>query len=212
MWLKLRRDGTYHHACSYPQLTLLRDRKDTLRLVMTEDWTLARLPFLRPPSELPAPLPSERDILESATVFKNDVSHHRVVAVGTHFIVKHGRNVEEIEGQTLFFLEQYPDASFIVPRLYAMYRMPSSGHLCLVMERIAGENLESAWPTLTNLDKSVVCEKLRTAIDHVRTIPSSGFLGGVGHTQVPYHLFWDPEGSRRDVSGPFQNNSQCGAY
>ncbi|KAF2240223.1 kinase-like protein [Trematosphaeria pertusa] len=177
---------------------------------MTEDWTLARVPFLRPPSQLPAPLPSERDFLESPTVFRDDVSHHRIVAVGTHFIVKHGRGVEEIEGQTLLFLERYPNASLTVPRLYAMWRIPSSGHLCLVMERIAGEDLESAWPTLTSVEKSVICAKLKTGIDHLRTIPSPGFFGGVGLTKLPYHLFWDAQGNK-DVCSPFQNNSEFNA-
>jgi len=177
---------------------------------MTEKWALARVPFLRPPPQLPAPLPSERDFLESPTVFRDDVSHHRIVAVGTHFIVKHGRGVEEIEGQTLLFLEQFPNASLKVPRLYAMWRTPSSGHLCLVMERIVGEALESAWPTLTSMEKSVICAKLKTSIHHLRTIPLPGFFGGVGLTKLPYHLFWEVQGNK-DVCGPFQNNSEFNA-
>ncbi|KAF2867737.1 hypothetical protein BDV95DRAFT_631086 [Massariosphaeria phaeospora] len=164
---------------------------------MLEDRTLARLPFLRPPSHLPAPLPSERDFLESPTVFRNDVSNHRIVAVGTHFIVKHGRAVEEIEGQTLLFLERYPSVSLTVPRLYAMWRMPSSGHLCLVMERIPGENLESAWPTLTNDEKSAIFAKLKTGIDHIRSIPSPGFYG-------------DSQGNK-DTCGPFKSSSEFNA-
>jgi serine/threonine protein kinase len=170
---------------------------------MTNDWTLARVPFLRPPSELPAPLPKEKDFLESPSVLL-DRSHHRVVAVGTHFIVKHGRGVDEIEGQNLLFLERYSNASLKIPRLYAMWRMPSSGHLCLVMERIPGENLESVWSALTSLEKSVICAKLKSGIDTLRSLPSPDFFGGLGLTNLPYHLFWNKEGNKQ-ICGPFRN-------
>jgi hypothetical protein len=176
---------------------------------MAEDWNLVQLPFLRPPSQLPAPLPSEKDFLESPTVFKatnSESAHHRVVAVAAHFVVKHGRGVKEIEGQNMLFLERYANASLTVPRLYAMWRMPSSGHLCLVMERIEGEQLESPWPTLTSEEKSVICAKVKTSIDCLRTIPSPGFFGGVGRTNLPYH----GQGSK-DVCGPFENNSEFNA-
>ncbi|KAF2681284.1 kinase-like protein [Lentithecium fluviatile CBS 122367] len=177
---------------------------------MAEDWTPARIPFLRPPSRLPAPLPKERDFLQSPVVLREDVSHHRVVAVGEHFIVKHGRGVEEIEGQTLLFLERFPNESLTVPRLFAMWRMPSTGHLCLVMERIHGLDLESAWPTLTNDDKSAICAKIKIGIDHLRSIPPPGYYGGVGSAKLPHHLFWDQQGNK-EICGPFQNNSDVHA-
>jgi hypothetical protein len=177
---------------------------------MAEDWTPVRIPLLRPPSRLPAPLLKEREFLQSTIVLREHVSHHRVVAVGEHFIVKHGRGVEEIEGQTLLFLERFRSKSLIVPRLYAMWRMSSIGHLCLVMERIHGLDLESAWPTLTDDDKSAICAKLKNSIDYLRSIPLPGYYGGVGSTKLPHDLFWDKKGDK-DNCGPFQNSSDVHA-
>ncbi|KAF2649640.1 hypothetical protein K491DRAFT_173529 [Lophiostoma macrostomum CBS 122681] len=94
-----------------------------------------------------------------------------------------------------------------VPRLYAMWRMLSSGHLCLVMERIVGENLEAAWPTVTDLEKSIVCANLKTGIDALRSLPSPGFFGGVGLTNLPYHLFWTKDREKL-ICGPFQSMSE----
>ncbi len=77
--------------------------------------------------------------MESTIVLRDDASYHREVAVGQYFIVKHGRGVREREGQTLLFLEKHLSDAAYVPKLYAMYRMPSNGHLCLIMERLEGE-------------------------------------------------------------------------
>lgn len=69
-----------------------------------------------------------------------------------HFIVKHGRGVREREGQTLLFLKQHLSRvnSIAVPKLYAMHRLPSNGHLCLIMQRMEGESLGAMRPVLDN--------------------------------------------------------------
>src|SRR4051812_31944139 len=111
----------------------------------TTNWAPVRLPYLKHPSRIPAPLPTGKQFLESTAVFRDDASYHRVVAVGPHFIVKHGLGVRECEGQTLLFLEKHL-ASFshiTLPKLYAMYCIPSNGHLCLVMELLDGESLDA---------------------------------------------------------------------
>ena len=154
----------------------------------TTTWTPVRLPYLKHPSQLPAPLPMEREFLESTMVLRDDASYHRVVAVGQYFIVKHGRGVHEREGQTLLFLEKHLGDAIHVPMLYAMYRMPSNGHLCLIMERLEGELLESLWPTLGEDDKSVICSALKNAISAIRKVHHPGFYGSVARGPVPYHL------------------------
>jgi hypothetical protein len=45
------------------------------------------------------------EILKSQVVLRDDASYHCVVVVGPHFIIKHGQEVLEREGQTLLFTE-----------------------------------------------------------------------------------------------------------
>jgi hypothetical protein len=164
------------------------------------------LPFHLAPSQLPAPLPSEEDILASTTTLSGDASHSRVVAIGPHYVAKHGRAVSELEGQNLLFLEQHANGQTTAPRLYAMYRSPSTGHVCLVMERLQGQTLESLWPGLAEDEKSQVCAELKKAVDALREIPAPGFYGGVGRTCVPCHLFWDRE-QNKEICGPFDSEA-----
>jgi hypothetical protein len=71
-----------------------------------------------------------------------------VVAVEPHFIVKYGRGVKEIEGQVLLFLERHLKACHGLPKLYAMYRIASTGDVCLIMQRMPGVTLDQLWTTL----------------------------------------------------------------
>ncbi|KAF1960488.1 hypothetical protein CC80DRAFT_589899 [Byssothecium circinans] len=142
------------------------------------------LPFLKPPDQLPCPLPNEREITEG-TLLCGDTSNQCVVAVGEHFVVKYGRRISEVEGQNLLFLEQKTGAYLTAPKLYAMWRMASTGHICLVMQRLPGESLETLWPQLTEEDKSAVCARLKKAFNFLRQLPSPGFYGGIGKTPLP---------------------------
>lgn len=128
------------------------------------------------------------------------------MAVGPHFVVKHGRAVSENEGQTLLFLEEHCGDYLRVPKLYAMYHLLSTGHLCLVMERLPGETLEHLWPELDVEEKWTICVELKRAMDRLREIPPPGFYGGVGRTPIPHHLFWDPE-QKKEICGPFESES-----
>jgi hypothetical protein len=78
-----------------------------------------------------------------------------------------------------------------VPKLYAMYRMPLNGHLCLIMERLTGRSLE--WPTLDEDEKSAICSKLKDAFAAIRKIRHPGFYGSVEKGPVPHHLFHSAE-------------------
>ena len=148
--------------------------------------------------------------MESTTILSGDASSSRVVAVGPHFVVKHGGGVSEIEGQNLLFLEQHAKNQITVPKLYAMYRTLSTGHLCLIMERLQGDTLEVLWPGLEEKEKSAVCTELKKVIDTLRELPAPGFYGGVGRIRIPYHLFWDRE-QRKEICGPFNSESEFNA-
>ncbi|KAI9054523.1 hypothetical protein LZ554_001679 [Drepanopeziza brunnea f. sp. 'monogermtubi'] len=99
-----------------------------------------------------------------------------------------------------------------VPKLYAMYRIPSNGHLCLIMERLDAETLEALWPVLDKAEKSIVCGRLKDVFTTIRRIPipQSQFYGSVERSPVPHHLFYSPD-SDSAICGPFESESRLNA-
>ncbi|SPJ73836.1 uncharacterized protein FTOL_03566 [Fusarium torulosum] len=115
------------------------------------------------------------------------------------------RNVGENEGNALLFLEknQIP-----APRLYAMYREASSGHLYLIMHRLAGHNLESLWTALSSQDKSLIATQLHSIFTQIRSLNPPSFIGGVCGGDVPSPLFRTEDPNSR-INGPFQTASEA---
>jgi aminoglycoside phosphotransferase (APT) family kinase protein len=111
----------------------------------------------------------------------------------------------------LLFLEKHlASFSFItVPKLYAMYCIPSNGHLCLIMERLDGESLEAMWRVLDNDEKSAVCGKLKEVFATIRKIPVPypNFYGSVERGPVPHHLFYSADADPA-IRGPFDSESE----
>lgn len=173
-------------------------------------WVPAQLPYLKPPDLLPAPLPSESRFFESTAVFRDDTSYHRVVAVEPHFIVKYGRGVKEIEGQVLLFLEHHLEAGNAVPKLYAMYRIASTGHVCLIMQRMPGVSLDQLWPTLKDCEKSNICAKLNGIIKSIRSIPAPPLYGSIDQGRFHHYLFYSPDVDK-EICGPFDSEEQFNA-
>jgi aminoglycoside phosphotransferase (APT) family kinase protein len=123
------------------------------------------------------------------------------VVVGPHYVVKYGAGVEQIEGETLLFIEQ--NLRIPAPRLYAMYQ-DAKGWLYIVMDLIQGETLENLWPNLSEDDKTLITYKLKTMMAQIRSLPSPGFYGSVSKGPVPYFLLWTNPYDR-SISGPFEN-------
>jgi len=113
------------------------------------------LPFYAAASLLPAPLPSKSEIEESTEVLL-DFFCTKVVAAGTHFVIKFGQSVNLIEGENLLLVAQ--NTSVQVPRVYALFKDEVSRKSYIVMEYIAGETMETAWPNLTELQENQICQ------------------------------------------------------
>ncbi|KAF2026440.1 hypothetical protein EK21DRAFT_74175 [Setomelanomma holmii] len=173
-------------------------------------WAPAQLPYLKPPDLLPASLPSESCFFESTAVFRNDTSYHRVVAVEPYFIVKYGRGVKEIKGQVLLFLEHHLEVCFSLPKIYAMYRIASTGHVCLIMQRMPGVSLDQLWPTLKDFEKSVICAKLNGIITSIRSIPAPPFYGSIDQGRFHHYLFYSAVVDK-EICGPFDSEDQFNA-
>ncbi|KAA8624993.1 Phosphotransferase enzyme family protein [Pyrenophora tritici-repentis] len=172
-------------------------------------WAPAQLPYQKSPDLLPAPQPSESQFSESATVFQDDVQYHRVVAVDSHFIVKYGRGVTKNEGQVLLSLKHHLNASPRLPKLYTMYRMPDTNHVCLIMQRMPGVQLNYLWPKLTDSKKTDICAQLNEIITSIRTIPAPLF-GSVTKDRFYHHIFYSQD-YEREFCGPVDSDDKLNA-
>ena len=99
------------------------------------------------PSRLPAPLSSHSSILEPTTVFRDDTEYHRVVAVEPHTSASNTTWHQEDRRPSTSFPRASPET---LPKLQATYRIPNTGHVYLIMQRMPSVSLCQLWPTLKN--------------------------------------------------------------
>lgn len=128
-----------------------------------------------------------------------------VVGVGEHFIVKCGYQIDLEEGRTMMFIRE--QTGLPVPLVYALFRDCQTGKSYIIMERIAGTNLQEAWPSLSLVQKDVVSAKLKNYLDRMRSIPSPKAYCSVGGKPLRDPLFWTGDESRR-LDGPFDSESE----
>lgn len=83
-----------------------------------------------------------------------------------------------------------------------------NGETFVVMERIAGNSLESVWREMTDAEKELVSQDLQIHFAKLRatTCPWSNFLGVVDGGPVPHFLFYSPTNDV-EITGPFQSES-----
>ncbi|QPC73204.1 hypothetical protein HYE68_003956 [Fusarium pseudograminearum] len=156
--------------------------------------------------KLPSPLPTTEEIHNAQVKLssRRKVWEKSGVCSIREYVVKYGNNVGENEGNALLFLEKN---RVLAPRLYAMYREASSGHVYLIMERLAGHDLESLWPTLEPQDKSSIATQLRSIFTQIRSISPPSLFGGVCGGGIPDTIFETKIPDSR-INGPFRTSSE----
>lgn len=151
--------------------------------------------------DLPHPLPTDAEI-ETAPDISMEYGGRRIVAVGQHFVVKFGLGVNLIEGENMLFVRE--NTNLRVPRVYALYTSPESGKNFIVMERIIGQTLLSAWAELAHSEKKSISGALQRYFDELRQLPSPKYFGSFGKRHPLDEIFWtlDPDPS---INGPFDS-------
>ncbi|RGP76813.1 phosphotransferase enzyme family [Fusarium longipes] len=160
-------------------------------------------------AQLPSPLPTTEEIHNAQDKLSPRRQHWETSGVCSvrDYVIKYGQYVGENEGNALLFLK---GNNIAIPHLYAMYREASSGHLFLIMERLAGNKLESLWPSLSPQQKSIITWQLRSIYAQIRSLEPPSIIGGVCGDSVPSPLFRTEDPDPR-INGPFQTSSELTA-
>jgi hypothetical protein len=158
------------------------------------------LPYYADPATIPAQLPTIEEIGAAPEIF-SDTIPTKVVAIGNHFVVKYGPQVNLLEGETMLFLQNC--SSVPVPRVYALFGSPDGEIKFIVMERIKSQDLSLIWEKLDHAAKETLAIQLRTIFTELRQLASPGGYCSVGHRGLLDGLFWTDDVAQR-FAGPFE--------
>ncbi|KAF2800996.1 kinase-like protein [Melanomma pulvis-pyrius CBS 109.77] len=161
------------------------------------------LPYYANPTTIPAQLPTIEEIGAAQGILSDKLAT-KVVAIGDHFVVKYGPQVDLLEGETMLFLQNC--LSVPVPRIYALFWSPNNKIKFIVMERIKGQDLSLIWAKLDHAAKETLAIKLRSIFTELRQLTSPGGYCSVGHRGLLDGIFWTNDASH-PFAGPFKTES-----
>ena len=163
------------------------------------------LPYYADLATIPAQLPTIEEISGAQEVL-SDKLVTKVVAIGDHFVIKYGPQVDLlVEGGTMLFLHNCSPVP--VPRVYALFCSPDNANKFIIMERIHGQVLSSIWAKLDHAAKESLATKLRSLFTELRQLKSPGGYCSVGHGGLPDGIFWTSDATR-PYAGPFETESE----
>jgi hypothetical protein len=90
--------------------------------------------------------------------------------------------------------------------------MPSTGRVCLIMQRMPGVPLDQLWPALDDFEQADLCTKLNGIIRSIRSIPVSPIplYGTADQSPFHKHLFYSPD-EDKEICGPFDSEDDFNA-
>ncbi|KIX92091.1 uncharacterized protein Z520_12175 [Fonsecaea multimorphosa CBS 102226] len=157
------------------------------------------IPYYASATELPARLPTTKDIERSRGVLSERLTA-KVVTVGPHFVVKYGKGIDLEEGRMMMFVQSR--ARMPVPRVYAIYH--DRGKNFIVMERVNGQTLHALWPNLTASEKKLIANQLGECLRRMRAVQSPNGFCSLDDIPLRDGLFWSGHGDQLPgLGGPF---------
>jgi len=88
--------------------------------------------------------------------------YDKTVRVKKHFIVKYGHSVLLFETESIKFLT---NSNVPVPKVHAAFVDEQTSRTFIIMECIPGDNMKKLLPSLTSIEKEIMCKLLRDAIE-----------------------------------------------
>lgn len=150
-------------------------------------------------------LPTVAEIEAAVEVLSMPDNSAKVVRVKDKFAVKFGNGIPLSEAENMEFLAA--NSNVPVPKVYAAFIDPETNRTFIIMEYVAGNNLQVLLPSLTATQKEAICMLVRDAIIELRNIPPPSYFGTLNRR--PYHdgVFWTKDNNPL-ISGPFANQQE----
>lgn len=104
-----------------------------------------------------------------------------VIFASLHLLVKYGSGLTTSEAQCLWAVGKYLKGKVPVPELYGWCR--DGKDLFIYMELVQGPTLNQRWSSLTETQRTSVCEQLRSMVRSLRLLkqdPNNPFIGSFG--------------------------------
>ncbi|KAJ5138635.1 Ribonuclease P Rpp40 [Penicillium bovifimosum] len=132
-------------------------------------------------------LPTIADIEASTDVLSVRTNAIKVVRVKERFAVKMGK--------------------VPVPKVHPNFIDPETQKRYVVMDYVPGTDLQKLLPSLTSTEKTMISQRIRQAINELRTIPSPGYFGSLNYTPYTDGVLSTPD-NNPIISGPFADQKQ----
>ncbi|KIW63488.1 hypothetical protein PV04_10320 [Phialophora macrospora] len=192
-------DGFVSSCCTFLRSFLNLNPSKASPVAALRPITPVSVPYYAPAIDLPAPLPTTAEIENSDQILKDGAV--KVVAVGTHFIVKYGKRLNLEEGRMMVFVQQ--STRVPVPRVSALYQ--DNGKNFIVMEKIHGQTLQDAWDTFDDRKKQEIISHLKGYVKQIRNIQSPAGYCSLGKRPLLHPMFASPSD---DYNGPFESEAK----
>ncbi|CAG7965469.1 unnamed protein product [Penicillium nalgiovense] len=150
-------------------------------------------------------LPTIADIEASTDVLSIRTNAIKVVRVKERFAVKIGYSIPPLEAENMKFVAA--NSKVPVPKVHANFIDPETQKRYVVMDFVPGTDLQKLLPSLTPTEKTTISQRIRQAVNELRTIPSPGYFGNLNCTPYTDGVLSTPD-NNPVISGPFKDQKQ----
>ena len=150
-------------------------------------------------------LPTIADIEASTDVLSIRTNAIKVVRVKERFAVKIGYSIPPLEAENMKFVAA--NSKVPVPKVHANFIDPETQKRYVVMDFVPGTDLQKLLPSLTPTEKTTISQRIRQAVNELRTIPSPGHFWNLNCTPYTDGVLSTPD-NNPVISGPFKDQKQ----
>ncbi|CAI7634431.1 unnamed protein product [Penicillium bialowiezense] len=150
-------------------------------------------------------LPTIADIEASTDVVSIRTNAIKVVRVNDHFAVKIGYSILPLEAENMKFVAA--NSKVPVPKVHANFVEPETRKRYVVMDFVPGTDLQKLLPSLTPTEKATISKRIKEAIDKMRRLPSTDYIGNLDGTPYIDGVLSSPD-NNPVISGPFKDQDQ----
>ncbi|OQE08962.1 hypothetical protein PENVUL_c008G04849 [Penicillium vulpinum] len=150
-------------------------------------------------------LPTVAQIEASTDVLSIRTNAIKMVRVKKRFAVKIGYAIPPLEAENMKFVSANSKVS--VPKVHANFVDPETQKRYIVMDFVTGTDLQKLLPSLTSAEKTTVSERIKEAINELRTIPPPDYFGNLNSTPYIDGILSTPD-NNPIISGPFKDQER----